>query len=866
MTVDELQVLITANTNELRKELGNTNKKLDGLKKSAEKSTAGVKTAFKKLATGIAALGIGKIISESIQSGMDAIESDSLFETSLGNMADDVRAWSDEVSNTLGLNAVAVRKNTGTIFNMTSSMGLAEDNALKMAKGISVLSEDMASFYNLSSEEAFTKLRAGITGEAEGLKALGILVDENTVKQVAYSAGIAQNGAELTQQEKVLARYVAILQQTGNAQGDLARTIQSPSNQLRILKNQITQLGITFSNFLMPIVSAVLPYLTAFTKVVSQAVSGLAAFFGMTGGGDVSDDTKNISTNAGNISSGLDNANDSAKKLKKTMAGFDEMNVLQEQSDSSASGNSSGGTSTVGLNFDLSEYDAHLDWVSSETEALVEKIKGWFSGIGDGINFDNLVKAFKNLKKAVEPIAGKIWDGLKWAYDNILKPLAQWTIGEAVPAFLNGVSGCLEFLNPFLESFMNLGGWLWDSFLQPIATWTGGVIVDTLNGVGGALTAIGEWASANQGVIDAMVNAFAIFFGLWKLTELLAFIGMSGGLVGAFGAITAAIWSCTGAKIADKLETVALTAMYAKDFIVSIAKGTVEIVKQTGAWIALTAKKAWDAIQTGVVTVAQTVWNGICVAATAVTTALGAAFTFLTSPIGLVVLAIAAVIAIVVVCIKYWDEIKEVASKCWDGIKAVWNKVSEWFKKNIVEPIKKTFSDLWDGVKGIFSGIGEFFSGVWEGVKSIFKKAGQFISDTVGGAFKSAINAVLTTAVNIINGFIKAINFAISLINAIPGVNISKLDLLEVPKMAKGGVVDRATLAVVGEAGKEAVMPLERNTGWIDQLATKIGEKLGGGAGGMNLTVKLGEEKIFDKFIEYGREKAFETNGEVVFV
>lgn len=119
---------------------------------------------------------------------------------------------------------------------MTSSMGVAEDNALKMSKGISLLSEDMASFYNLDSSEAFNKLRAGLTGETEPLKALGILVDENTVKQAVYSEGIAQNGAELTQQQKVLARYVAILKQTGNAQGDLARTIDSPANQLRLLK------------------------------------------------------------------------------------------------------------------------------------------------------------------------------------------------------------------------------------------------------------------------------------------------------------------------------------------------------------------------------------------------------------------------------------------------------------------------------------------------------------------------------------------------------------------------------------------------------------------------------------------------------
>ena len=110
MTVDELQVLITANTDELRKEIGNANKAIDGLKKSADKGAAGVSTAFKKLKTGIIALGIGKVIKDSITSGMDAIESDSLFSTVMGENADAVRSWSNEVADALGLSSVNMQK------------------------------------------------------------------------------------------------------------------------------------------------------------------------------------------------------------------------------------------------------------------------------------------------------------------------------------------------------------------------------------------------------------------------------------------------------------------------------------------------------------------------------------------------------------------------------------------------------------------------------------------------------------------------------------------------------------------------------------------------------------------------------------
>ena len=384
MTVDELQVLITANTNELRKEMANANKSISGLKKSADKGASGVSTAFKKLKTGIIALGIGKVIKDSITSGMDAIESDSLFSTVMGENTDAVRSWSNGVADALGLSAVAMQKNIGVVYNMTSSMGVAEENALKLSKGVSVLAEDMASFYNLDSEEAFNKLRAGLTGETEPLKALGILVDENTVKQTAYSAGIAEVGAELTNEQKVLARYTAILNQTSNAQGDLARTLNSPSNQLRSLKQNVQNLGIAFSSFLMPAVQTILPWLNALAKVATEALTALASLLGFTGDSGAGAETEKVKENVGGVSSGLDDANKSAKKLKSTLAGFDEMNVLQDNSDDSADTGGGAGVSG-GTGFNLDEYNAHLDLIDGRTAEIAEKIKGAFSFMGESL-------------------------------------------------------------------------------------------------------------------------------------------------------------------------------------------------------------------------------------------------------------------------------------------------------------------------------------------------------------------------------------------------------------------------------------------------------------------------------------------------
>lgn len=234
---------------------------------------------------------VGKVfafVKQSMISGMDTIESESLFETSLDNMADSAREWSENLSEQLGLNAIELRKNVGVLYTMTTSMGIADDTAYDVSTNLVKLAEDMASYYNISSEEAFVKIRAGLTGETEPLKALGILVDEQTTKQYAYAAGIAETGEALTQQQKVLARYTSLMAQTGLAQGDLARTMESPANQLRTLKTRFEEMkqtvGAEFQPFLKVLFPALAqmienltPHIVQVVRVVSAAAKSIVS-------------------------------------------------------------------------------------------------------------------------------------------------------------------------------------------------------------------------------------------------------------------------------------------------------------------------------------------------------------------------------------------------------------------------------------------------------------------------------------------------------------------------------------------------------------------------------------------------------------
>ena len=814
MTIDELQVLITANTKQLQKEIANTNKTVTSLQKTANKTSTGVMSAFSRLRTGIIALGIGKVIKDSILSGMNAIESDSLFEVSLGNMADDVRAWSDEIANALGLNAVAMRKSTGVIYNMTTSMGLAEDNALKMSKGITLLAEDMASFYNLDSTEAFNKLRAGLTGETEPLKALGILVDENTIKQVAYQQGIASVGSELTQQQKVLARYIAILQQTGNAQGDLARTINSPANQLRIFKNQVGQLAMAFGNVLMPVISAVLPYLTAFAKVLTIGLNALSRFLGIAKGskgasglssgfsnvadsiGDASYGVSGLGKGLGGVNDDLDSANKKAKKLKGTLASFDEMNVLEENTadSGSTSGTGSIGSGGIGggglgglggdLGFELGEYEYDLDGLNSKVDEIVANMQSAFASVRDVVKDIWNSEPIQAFAGAVTTAGQFIWD--YWSQMGI-------ALQENISMTWENIKGNV---GTTLQNMTTLWTQFWTDIDAGIQTW-GQPIIDGVTKVFNSI-----WKDAVDPAVQLITKVWADFSGI--LVDL---------------------WNEHGKTLIDNIgkfvtTTIDLFQRIWDDVIDPIITPFLEML--SWLWDKHLKKMCQDIgdFVNEVINFALELYNEF----------------------------IAPLIHMVI------DVLAPVWAAAWELICGVVGTIVGVIS-DIIGGIAKVLSGIMDFIMGVFTGN---WKRAWGGIKDIFSG----IWDAIKGILKGVVNVIIDVINAMISG-INKVNFTVPDWVPVLGGKHVGLNIPKIPKLARGGVVDEPTVAQIGEAGKEAVMPLERNTGWIDQLAEKIGNKIGGGNTPIKLTVNLGEDTIFDKFVEFTKSKSFETNGEV---
>lgn len=265
---NKLNVVIGANISEFAKAMKDVAKEL----RTLERQFSGFEQVGRRLSNIGRTLTLGVTVplaaagAAATKLAMDAVESENLFEVSMGKMAQAARNWSKELSDTLGLNEYEIRRNVGTMNVMLTSMGMAEGAAFDMAKSLTQLSYDMASFYNLKPEEAFEKLQAAISGEVEPLKRLGIVVNETTVKTFAYTNGIAEQGTALTEQQKILARYGAIMEATSKAQGDLGRTLESPANQLRILKSQLQEAGIAFGQALIPVVKTATEVLNGFVK------------------------------------------------------------------------------------------------------------------------------------------------------------------------------------------------------------------------------------------------------------------------------------------------------------------------------------------------------------------------------------------------------------------------------------------------------------------------------------------------------------------------------------------------------------------------------------------------------------------------
>ena len=337
-----------------------------------------------KMAMGVVRKG-ARVIASWITQSNQYIEDVNLFTASMGKYTEEAQNYAKAVSDALGIDPGEFMRNQGVFNTIISGFGVASDKAYLMSKNLTQLGYDISSFFNITFEDAMQKLQSGISGELEPLRRLGYDLSVARLQEEALALGIKKKVSAMTQAEKSQLRYYAIMTQVTTAQGDMARTLNAPANQLRILKAQVTQCARALGNIFIPMLNAVLPYAIALVKVVRMLADSIASLFGFTlpevdysgvsaGATAVGD----LANNAGDASDGLSKAGKAAKKLKNALLGIDELNILSKDDSFSGSGSGSGSGAAIGggdLGIDLPTYDFLGDAITSKVDEIVQMIK-----------------------------------------------------------------------------------------------------------------------------------------------------------------------------------------------------------------------------------------------------------------------------------------------------------------------------------------------------------------------------------------------------------------------------------------------------------------------------------------------------------
>lgn len=337
---------------------------------------------------------VGHSIASFIDKSNQYIEDINLFHASMGKYASEAKKYAEQVGEILGIDPGEFMRNQGVFNTIITGFGVANEQANLMSKNLTQLGYDIASFYNISFENAMQKLQSGISGELEPLRRLGYDLSVARLQEEALALGIKKKVSQMTQAEKSQLRYYAIMTQVTTAQGDMARTMNAPANQIRIFNAQIAQCARALGNIFIPALNAILPYAIAIVKVIRLIADSLASVMGFKlPEVDYSDVTKGLKDTSGGMDKykdSTDKATKATKKLKNAMLGIDELNILSKEDDALKDlENNAGKSNDLGIK--LPEYDFLKNAVSSKVDDIVKILTSALSQIEAAISVFLLV-------------------------------------------------------------------------------------------------------------------------------------------------------------------------------------------------------------------------------------------------------------------------------------------------------------------------------------------------------------------------------------------------------------------------------------------------------------------------------------------
>lgn len=883
--------------------------------------TSGLK-ALNVAAVAITFRKIGHFIAQAVTESNKYQEDLNLFTVALGQYAAEAQNYAEKVSDVMGIDPAQWLRNQGVFNTLLTGFGDTAERAQLMSQNLTQLGYDISSFFNISIEDAMQKLQSGISGELEPLRRLGYDLSQARLEQTALNLGIKESVANMTQAEKAELRYYAIMTQVTTAQGDMARTLEAPANQLRILQAQLTQAARAIGNIFIPALNAILPYAIAVVQVIREIANALAnlAGFKLT---DVDySGVNSAAVGAGSLADNLDDAAGAAKKLKQYTAGFDELNVFAPNT---GSGSGAGAGGAGGFDFDLPTYDFLGDAVQTRIGEIQKMIEDTLAEI------TTIVSGFMLAVGAILVVTGvniPLGVGL----------MAAGAVGLAATVGLNWTAMSSELASTLALITGVVGGFL--LALGAIMAFSGanlplGIALMALGGASLVSAAVINWHNSDRHLTDALTTLTGVLAGAsLAVGAMLAFTGVATGLgialmaVGAVTLVSAAAlnWNSIPDALASPLSRVGLLVSGA-----TLALGA--ILAFSGCMplgIALMAIGA-----TSLVSVMALNWNGlsdeiqnvIAIITTVVSVAflaIGAALAFSGANIllGLALLAAGAV-TMGTAIMPNWNDLSDnvqqkismittvvggallavgailalsgVALPLGLGLMAAGalslGAVATLNWDFVVNSIKKVVSVITGILSGalIVLGVLLCLSGAGVGLGLAVLAAGLSLSYAAwtldDNPITRFVRQMANSIIGLVNGVIDAINdmfhiqfngLSVMGITLIPAFDIRLVDIPHIPFFEDGGFPNEGQLFIAREAGAEMVGAMGRRTAVAnnDQIVEGISAGVSVANDGViaaiyallnvveekDFSVNIGDNQIGESYDRYNRARGVRVN------
>lgn len=371
---------------------------------------------------------IAEYLGNAVAKFNDFYEATDLFHNAMGNLSGEADTLISKMQGLLGVDPTKAMTYMATIQSLGTSFGLASDKAYVLSKNLTQLAYDEGSYWNKGVAETFTAMSSAISGEIEPIRRLGIDLTQARLQQELLALGFNKQVSSLSQADKAVLRYIAIMKQTANVQGNLAQTIQSPANQIKILKAQLDMLAKSVGSLLYPAMKSILPPLIAAVQLIREFVEWVAKLMGVK---VVFTDFTKSADSVGGIGDAMDDTADSTKKAAKALKdytmGFDELNIIDPTQGSSGSG---GGVSAGNIlgDVDLSGYDMFKNYVGTSIDEMKQKIKSMLPLIESIAATFALWELGKFIKQIGEVIKGM--NGIQKAAAMIAILVVEWAITQ----------------------------------------------------------------------------------------------------------------------------------------------------------------------------------------------------------------------------------------------------------------------------------------------------------------------------------------------------------------------------------------------------------------------------------------------------